>query len=92
LRYPLHRRLPLIAYTWGSFIIFVTKLNWGWGTSDPTFTQSFARYSLVLFPLMVMAADRIRLMPRWKRVIAIGILVAGLVWFSALHALGIGPA
>jgi branched-subunit amino acid ABC-type transport system permease component len=42
LRYPPHRRLPMVVYTWGYALIFVSKVNWLYGTDRVTFTQSFA--------------------------------------------------
>ncbi len=91
-RYALHRKLPLLVYTWGSVLIFVTKINWGWGTQEVFFTQSFARYALALFPLTVLAADGIRHAPRWIRILTLALLAFGMAFFSALHALGVGPA
>jgi|FLYN01.1.fsa_nt_gi hypothetical protein len=92
MRYPLHRQLPLLAYTWGSIFIFVTKVNWGWGTQEAFFTQSFGRYTLALFPLTVLAADGVRRLTGRKQALVITVLSSGLAFFSALHALGIGPA
>ncbi|MEO8607448.1 MAG: mannosyltransferase family protein [Chloroflexota bacterium] len=88
---PRHRRIALVAYTFGSILIFVSKVNWVWGdTSQVTYTQSFARYSLALFPLTVVAADKLRTAPRPVRAIVIGTSVLGLLIFSALFTLGGG--
>jgi hypothetical protein len=83
--------LALTAYTFGSILIFVSKVNWAWGdTSQITYTQSFARYSLALFPLTVLVADKLRSAPKRIRSIVMGLCVVGLVVFSALFTLGGG--
>jgi hypothetical protein len=92
LRYPLHRRLPLVVYTWGSILIFVTKLNWVRGTQEVSYTQSLGRYSLVLFPITILLADRLLRTSRRIRLLVIAGLAVGLAVFSTLHALGVGPA
>jgi len=88
---PRHRRLPLLAYTFGSILIFVSKMNWAWGdTSAVTYTQSFARYALALFPLTVLIADKLRAAPKRTRAVVIGLAACGLLVFSALFTLGGG--
>jgi hypothetical protein len=88
---PRHRRLALVAYTFGSILIFVSKINWAWGdTSQITYTQSFARYSLALFPLSILVADKLRNAPKSMRAIVMGLSVLGLLIFSMLFTLGGG--
>jgi hypothetical protein len=88
---PRHRRLPLLAYTFGFILVFVTKMNWAWGdTSQITYTQSFARYSLALFPLTVPIADKLRGASRRVQIAVMGLSVCGLLFFSALFTLGGG--
>jgi hypothetical protein len=88
---PRHRRLALVAYTFGSILIFVSKVNWVWGDSRQiTYTQSFARYSLALFPLTVLVADKLRSAPKSMRLIVMGLSVLGLLIFSVLFTLGGG--
>ena len=92
LRYPRHRRLPLLAYTYGYALLFVSKLNYFRGTTVLMGTQSYARYTLTLFPLFILAADGLRRLPRWSRTAIIIALLLLLLLYSGLHALGIGPA
>lgn len=88
---PRHRRLPLLAYTFGFILVFVTKMNWTWGdTSQITYTQSFARYSLALFPLTVLIADKLRVAAKPVRAAMMGLSIGGLLVFSALFTLGGG--
>jgi hypothetical protein len=88
---PRHRRLPLLAYSFGFILVFVTKMNWAWGdTSQITYTQSFARYSLALFPLTVLIADKLRGASKRIQIAVIGLSVCGLLFFSALFTLGGG--
>ncbi len=88
LRYPQHRRLPLLAYTWGFVILFLMKMNWDWGAHDEViFSQSFGRYALVLFPLTILVADRSRWWPeRLKRAIPVLLVLGVLIW-SARHVM-----
>ncbi len=88
---PLHRRLPLLAYTLGFLLVFITKMNWAWGdTNQITYTQSFARYSLALFPLTVLVADKLRRTSRRIQTVVIGLSISGLLLFSGLFTLGGG--
>jgi hypothetical protein len=86
-----HQRLPLVAYSLGSILIFVSKVNWAWGSHDTvTYTQSFARYSLALFPLTVLIADKIRQKPKRFYSLIAGLSFAGLLILSAFFTLGGG--
>ncbi|MBK8020435.1 MAG: hypothetical protein IPK19_03155 [Chloroflexi bacterium] len=93
LRFPKHRRLALIAFTLGHLLVFVSKINWVWGTTDQVlYSQSFARYTVILFPLLILLADGARRLPKLLR-IAAGI-VSGLLLLlaSALFTVAlIGP-
>ncbi len=92
LRFPKHRRLPLIAYIFGFTLLFVSRINYFYGTHNVTFTQSFGRYSLCFFPLTIMVADGLRSTTPLVRVVGVTLLVAGIVIFSALYVLALtGP-
>jgi hypothetical protein len=87
-----HRRLALVAYTFGFLLVFVSKINWAWGTDDVTYTQSYARYALVLFPLFVLVADGLRRAPAWGRIAGAGALGLLMLLLSAAHVLALaGP-
>jgi hypothetical protein len=87
-----HRRLPLLLYTFGYLLIFISKLNWRWGTDEVIFSQSFARYCLALFPLTVLIADGFRHAAFWGRILIVLILGFGLVAFSGLYVFALtGP-
>jgi hypothetical protein len=87
-----HRRLPLLAYTFGFWLVFTTKMNWVWGTDVVYYSQSFSRYTLVLFPLWVLLADALRSGTFWGRIFGVGALLLLLLGFSALFVLAlIGP-
>ena len=87
-----HRRLPLIAYNFGFILVFVSKVNYFYGTHDVTFSQSMGRYTLALFPLTFLVADGLRSTTPLMRVIGVAILVMGVVGFSALYLLALtGP-
>jgi hypothetical protein len=90
--FPKHRRLPLVAYNFGFILLFVSRINYFYGTQDVMFTQSFGRYSLILFPLIVFAADALRGAKPILRIVGIGVLLLGFVSFSALYVLALtGP-
>lgn len=87
-----HRRLPLLAYTFGFWLVFTTKMNWVWGTDVIYYSQSFSRYTLVLFPLAVVLAEALRSGTFWGRLIGVGAMLLLLLGFSALFVLAlIGP-
>lgn len=92
LRFPRHRRLPLVAYNFGFILFFVSKVNYFYGTQDVYFTQSFGRYALALFPLTFLVADGLRGTTPLVRVIGVALLLFGIVGFSALYVLALaGP-
>ncbi len=87
------RRWPLIAYCGGYLLVFVSKLNYPWGTHTELLgTQSMARYTLALFPLIILLADLIWHWPKPVRLLTIAASITGLLVFSAQFALGGGPA
>lgn len=92
LRFPLHRRLPLIAYTFGYALLFAGKINYIWGTDIVINTQSYGRYALTLFPLVIFGADRLIHLTKWWRLLLVVLMFMLLLFFSGLHALGVGPA
>lgn len=85
-------RLPLIIYTLLHMLIFISKVNFLRGTNVIAGTQSYARYSLVLFPLMVLIADQLRSKPGRGRLLYIAGSLMSLLVLSALFAIGGGPA
>ena len=90
--FPRHRRLPLIAYNFGFILLFVSRINYFYGTHDVMFTQSFGRYALMLFPLIIFAAAALRSGKPLIRVIGAAVLLLGFVGFSALYVLALtGP-
>ncbi|MBI5671325.1 MAG: hypothetical protein HZC41_25295 [Chloroflexi bacterium] len=91
LRDPRHSRPALLVYTLASLLVAVSKVNWEWGSTDRVlYSQSFARYTLTIFPFAVWLADRLRrASPRWQR-LYVALSGLGLVVFSALFALGGG--
>ncbi|MBI1256131.1 MAG: hypothetical protein GC204_01550 [Chloroflexi bacterium] len=87
-----HRRLPLIAYNFGFILVFVSKVNYFYGTHEVTFSQSLGRYTLALFPLAFLVADGLRTTTPILRVLGVTILVLGLAVLSALYVLALtGP-
>jgi hypothetical protein len=93
LRYPQHRRLPLVAYTYGHLLIFVYKINeLEWSVGHVEYSQSLARYSLALFPLIILLADGYIHAPRWMRLVMLVFSLIGFLTLSALHGLGAGIA
>lgn len=92
LRFRMHRRLPLAAYTWAFILLFVSRINYVWGTHEVMFTQSFARYSLALFPLTVLAADGLRHARFWGRILIVLVLLFALAVLSGLYVFALtGP-
>jgi hypothetical protein len=92
LRFPSHRRLPLVAYNFGFILLFASRINYFYGTHDVTFTQSFGRYSLALFPLAFLVADGLRAATPIVRVLGVALLLLGVAAFSALYVLALtGP-
>ena len=87
-----HRRLPLIAYNFGFILVFVSKVNYLYGTHEVIFSQSLGRYSLALFPLTFLVADGLRSTKPIIRLIGMAILFMGIAAFSALYVLALtGP-
>jgi hypothetical protein len=92
LRFEKHRRLPLLIYTFGYLALYLSKVNWVYGTHITFSSGSIARYSLTLFPLTVLIADRISYLGRIRRLVLKTALTCLLLVFSAMHVLFIGPA
>ncbi|MCZ7545023.1 MAG: hypothetical protein M5R40_16535 [Anaerolineae bacterium] len=87
LRAPQHRRVPLLLYTVGHILVFVSKVN---QFEDVVYTQGFARYVLALFPATILIAGWLRNAKDWKRKTFVAASLSGLLLFSAVHALGFG--
>lgn len=84
-----HRHWPLIGYTASLLLLFVSKIS---SYSDgQMFTNSIARYSLALFPLIIVLADWLKGRRKWLRLGVIGLMLTGLLMFSAVYAFGYGP-
>lgn len=96
-RYPLHRRPSAVIYCAVSYLVFISKINWRFGTHEVLYSISVARYALTLFPLTVLLADLYRGLGqqhgrlRRLRLLVLGATFGGLLIFSAAHALGAGP-
>lgn len=92
LRFPRHRRLPLVAYNFAFILFFVGKVNYYYGTDNVYYTQSFGRYALALFPLTFLVADWLRSTTPLVRVLGMAILLVGIISMSALFVLALaGP-
>lgn len=92
LRFKAHRHLPLLAMTWLHLALFLSKMNYFYGTDTVAWTQSFARYALVLFPLWVLVASGWRASGFIGRVLIAAVLLLGLIGFSGLYVLALtGP-
>ncbi len=93
LRYAQHRHLPLVAYTYGHILIFVNKINeLEWSVGHVEYSQSLARYSLALFPLIVLLADLFMHASKGIRLVMVVFSFIGFLTLSALHGLGAGIA
>jgi hypothetical protein len=90
---PRHRKLPLLAFTIGHLLVYFSKINWVWGGTDEVlFSQSFARYTLVLFPLVIALADGARRLPRLGQAVLGGGALLLLMYASALYTMAlVGP-
>ena len=82
----------MIAYTFGYALLFAGKINYVWGTDIIATTQSYGRYALTLFPLVIFVAGRLLHLTRWWRLLLVMLMFMLLLFFSGLHALGVGPA
>lgn len=87
---PAHRHWPLVGYTASHLVLFVSKVN-VFPEPGMTFSDSVARYSLALFPLMIVTAGWIRGRGKWVRLGVVTFMLAWLLMFSALYAMGYGP-
>ena len=92
LRSPKHRQLAFVIYTLSHILLFVSKINYIRGTDIIVYSQSYGRYALALFPLIIVAADYIRQARRLWRTVFLTLILFTFLCFSALHAFGIGPA
>ncbi|MBL8145377.1 MAG: hypothetical protein JNL34_03250 [Anaerolineae bacterium] len=69
LRSPRHRRPSLLTYIFATLLVVFSKMNYMYGTDILYYTQSFARYALVLWPVHIFVADCVRgFQPRWQKV------------------------
>jgi multisubunit Na+/H+ antiporter MnhC subunit len=87
-----HRRLGLQVFTWGFLLLFLSKMNFYYGTDVPYYSQSFGRYALTLFPLTILVADGCRRLPGVPRAFVLTAAVILLALTSALFTLALaGP-
>lgn len=87
-----NRRWAFVAYCLCYLALFLIPINYAYGTEILTNTQSFARYALALFPLIILIADVLRSSGKYTRLIGISLLLAGFLSLSARHVLGLlGP-
>lgn len=87
-----HRRPLLVTYSIAFVCLFISKLSWWYGTREVIASINFGRYSLALFPLVVLASDRLRGLPYWGRFLVVTVLILGLHVYSAHFVLGLGPS
>lgn len=87
-----HRRLPLVFYNFAFILIFVTQINYVYGTQQIMGTQSIGRYTLALFPLTFLIGDGLLHARPIIRILGVGSLCFGVLAFSALYVLALsGP-
>jgi len=87
-----HRRVGLQVFTWGFLLLFLSKMNFYYGTDIPYYSQSFGRYSTTLFPLTILVADGLRRLPGVARAFVLTAAVILLALTSALFTLALaGP-
>jgi hypothetical protein len=80
LRYPRHRRPMLLVYTAATVLVIFSKVNFRYGTDELLYTQSFARYALVLWPVHVFVADRIQAAhPVIRKAVLLGLATSFLI-------------
>lgn len=86
------RRPAATLYVVVSVLIFVSKINWFYNTHTVMSTQSFARYTVVLWPLALMIAGWLRQAKPWGRVAGVGLLGMALLALSLMNLLALaGP-
>lgn len=91
LRSPRHRKPALLVYTLATLLVIFSKINYEYGTDRLYYTQSFARYALVLWPVHIFVADRIRAFkPRWRQASFI-LLVSLALLFGTVNFLYLAP-
>ncbi len=92
LAFPRQRRLPLVFYNFAFILVFVTQINYAYGTQEISGTQSIGRYSLALFPQVYLVADGLIQAKPVLRVIGVCILCFGVLAFSGLYVMALsGP-
>ena len=92
IRWKAQRKPAAVVYVVVSLLIFVSKINWQYETNVVTSTQSFARYTVVLFPFALLIGDGLRRARPWGRVAGVGLLAAGLLALSVMNLLALaGP-
>ncbi len=89
---PRHRRPALIFYVVANLAFQITKINYDWGTNMVMYSQSVARYALLLFPLTILIADGFKSTTKWGRISGVLVLLFGGLTLSAGYVLALtGP-
>jgi len=84
--------LPSTVYNVIYLLLFLTPINFAYGTDIITNTQSFGRYALMLFPLVILIASALERTSRWWRIGGVLVLIVLTMILSARHVLGLlGP-
>ncbi len=80
------RTPAVLIYVFSHILLFITKVNYRFETNEIEYSQSVTRYSLALFPIWIMVADRVREGVRiYKWMVFVFLFL--LVMLSASHAL-----
>ncbi len=89
---PRHRRPALVFYVVVNLAFQITKINYDWGTDVVMYSQSVARYALLLFPLTVLIADGLKSTTKWGRIVGVLVLLTSVLALSAGYVLALtGP-
>ncbi|MBN8634358.1 MAG: hypothetical protein J0M07_03480 [Anaerolineae bacterium] len=89
---PRHRRPALVFYVVVNLAFQITKINYDWGTNVVMYSQSVARYALLLFPLTVLIADGLKSTTKWGRIVGVLVLLTSVLALSAGYVLALtGP-
>ena len=89
---PRHRRPALIFYVVANLAFQITKINYDWGTDIVMYSQSVARYALLLFPLTILIAAGFKSTTKWGRISGVLVLLFGGLALSAGYVLALtGP-
>lgn len=82
-------RRTLTAYTVVLYLLFLSSVNYKWGTNELWVTQSLGRYCLALFPLVLLVAHRLRCGGKYTRLFGFTVLLFLTLFLTARHTLGL---